>query len=45
MMSLIATATPLFSLPLTYFINHEKISRLGFLGVVITIIGVMLILI
>jgi len=45
LMSLIATATPLFSLPLTYFINHEKISRLGFLGVVITIIGVMLILI
>jgi drug/metabolite transporter (DMT)-like permease len=45
LMSLIATATPLFSLPLTYFINHEKISRLGFLGVLITIIGVILILI
>lgn len=45
LMSLIATATPLFSLPLTYFINHEKISRLGFLGVVLTIIGVILILI
>ncbi len=45
LMSLIATATPLFSLPLTYFINHEKISNLGFLGVVITIIGVILILI
>ncbi|MFX1315817.1 MAG: DMT family transporter [Promethearchaeota archaeon] len=45
LMSLIATATPLFSLPLTYFINHEKISRLGFLGVVITILGVILILI
>ncbi|MFX1409505.1 MAG: DMT family transporter [Promethearchaeota archaeon] len=45
LMSLIATATPLFSLPLTYFINHEKISRLGFLGVVITILGVTLILI
>ena len=45
LMSLIATATPLFSLPLTYFINHEKISRLGFLGVIITIIGVILILI
>ena len=45
LMSLIATATPLFSLPLTYFINHEKISRLGFLGVVITIMGVILILV
>lgn len=45
LMSLIAIASPLFSLPLTYFINHEKISRLGFLGVIITIIGVVLILI
>lgn len=44
LMSLIASATPLFSLPLTYFVNHEKISKLGFLGVVITTIGVIIIL-
>jgi len=44
-MALIASASPLFALPLTYLINREKISKKGFLGVVITIIGVILILI
>lgn len=44
-MSLIASASPLFSLPLTYVINKEKISKIGFLGVILTIIGVVLILI
>ncbi|MDX1797590.1 MAG: DMT family transporter [Candidatus Lokiarchaeia archaeon] len=43
--SLIATASPLFALPLTFFINKEKISRFGFIGVVLTILGVVLILI
>jgi len=44
-MSLIASASPLFSLPLTYFINKEKITKIGFFGVILTIIGVILILI
>jgi drug/metabolite transporter (DMT)-like permease len=44
-MSLIATACPLFAIPITYLINKEKISKPGFLGVVITIFGVVLILI
>jgi drug/metabolite transporter (DMT)-like permease len=43
--SLIATASPLFALPLTYFINKEKISRFGFIGVILTILGVAIILI
>ena len=44
-MSLIASASPLFSLPLTYLINKEKISKIGFLGVLLTVIGVIIILI
>lgn len=44
-MSLIASASPLFSLPLTYFINKEKITKFGFLGVVLTILGVIVIII
>ncbi len=44
-MSLIASASPLFALPITYFINNEKISKLGFAGVVLTITGVIGILI
>ncbi|MFW9930011.1 MAG: DMT family transporter [Candidatus Thorarchaeota archaeon] len=44
-MSLVASASPLFSLPLTYLINKETISKIGFLGVMFTIIGVVLILI
>lgn len=43
-MSLIATASPLFALPLTYWVNKEKITKLGFLGVILTIIGVLLII-
>ncbi|MFX1502229.1 MAG: DMT family transporter [Promethearchaeota archaeon] len=42
--SLIASASPLFALPLTYFINKEKITKWGFLGVVLTILGVLIIL-
>lgn len=41
-MSLIASASPLFSLPLTYWVNKEKITKLGFLGVLLTIVGVIL---
>ncbi|WP_371805282.1 DMT family transporter [Candidatus Lokiarchaeum ossiferum] len=43
-MALIASANPLFSLPLTYIFNKEKISSWGFLGVLLTIIGVVLII-
>ncbi len=43
--SLIATASPLFALPLTYFINKEKISRFGLIGILLTILGVVIILI
>jgi len=42
--SLIASAAPLFALPLTYFINKEKITKWGFLGVILTTLGVILIL-
>ncbi|MHA2280843.1 MAG: DMT family transporter [Promethearchaeota archaeon] len=44
-MALVASASPLFALPLTYFVNKEKISKYGFLGVLLTIFGVVLILI
>lgn len=43
-MSLIASASPLFSLPLTYWLNKEGITKTGFLGVVLTILGVVVIL-
>ncbi|MBY9010068.1 MAG: DMT family transporter [Candidatus Lokiarchaeota archaeon] len=44
-MSLIASASPLFSLPLTYWLNNERISKYGFLGVISTIIGVIVVII
>lgn len=43
-MSLISTALPLFTIPFSYLINKEKISKTGFLGVILTLIGVILIL-
>jgi DME family drug/metabolite transporter len=43
-MSLISTAMPLFTIPFSYLINKEKISKRGFTGVGITLIGVLLIL-
>jgi drug/metabolite transporter (DMT)-like permease len=42
--ALIASASPLFALPLTYFINKETISKFGFVGVILTICGVVVIL-
>lgn len=42
-MSLIASACPLFALPLTYAINREGISKLGFIGVLLTIVGVIIV--
>ena len=44
LMSLIAAASPLFALPFTWFLNKEKINLIGFLGVILTIAGVILIL-
>jgi len=44
-MSLIASASPLFSLPLTYWLNKEKITKYGFLGVLSTILGVIVVII
>ncbi|MFX1375513.1 MAG: DMT family transporter [Promethearchaeota archaeon] len=43
--ALIASASPLFALPLTYLINKETISLFGFIGVILTICGVVVILI
>ena len=43
-MSLISTAQPLFTIPFSYIINKEKLSKKGFLGICITLIGVILIL-
>jgi drug/metabolite transporter (DMT)-like permease len=43
--SLIASASPLFALPLTYIVNKEKVSKFGFIGVILTILGVVIILI
>jgi drug/metabolite transporter (DMT)-like permease len=43
--ALIASAAPLFALPLTYLINKETISKFGFIGVIFTVLGVIIILI
>jgi drug/metabolite transporter (DMT)-like permease len=44
LMSLIAAASPLFALPITWYLNKERINRLGLLGVLMTIAGVVLVL-
>jgi len=44
-MSLLASASPLFSLPLTYWLNKERITKFGFLGVLATILGVVVVII
>lgn len=44
-MSLMATANPLFSIPIAYLINREKITPLALLGVIIIMAGVIIILI
>lgn len=43
-MSLMSAAMPLFTIPFSYIINKEKLSKSGLLGVLITIFGVFLIL-
>lgn len=45
LMSLIAAASPLFALPVTWFLNKERVNLLGLLGVIMTITGVVLVLI
>jgi len=45
LMALIASACPLFALPLDYFINGEKITKKGFIGIILTILGVIVIVI
>jgi len=44
-MSLISTALPLFTIPFSYLINKEKLSKKGYVGIGLTLIGVVLILI
>jgi drug/metabolite transporter (DMT)-like permease len=44
-LSLVASASPLFSLPLTYWLNKERITKYGLLGVVSTILGVIVVII
>lgn len=44
-MSLLSAAMPLFTIPFSYLINRESITKQGFLGVILTIIGVVIILI
>jgi len=43
-MALISTALPLFTIPFSYLINKEKISKKEFFGVLITLMGVIIIL-
>ncbi|MFX0000971.1 MAG: DMT family transporter [Candidatus Hodarchaeota archaeon] len=43
--SLISTAMPLFTIPFSYIINKERISKVGFSGVIIILIGVFLLFI
>jgi len=44
-MSLITIALPLFTLPFSYLINKEKISKFGLIGLFFTMIGVLVVLI
>ena len=44
-MSLLASASPLFSLPLTYWLNKERITKYGFLGIFLTILGVIVVIV
>jgi drug/metabolite transporter (DMT)-like permease len=43
-MSLISTALPLFTIPFSYIINREKISKKEFLGILLTLIGITLLI-
>ena len=43
--SIIASASPLFSMPISWILNKEKINLLEVLGTILTISGVVLILV
>ncbi|MFX1242020.1 MAG: DMT family transporter [Promethearchaeota archaeon] len=43
-MSIISTALPLFTIPFSYLINKESISKTEFIGIIVTFIGVLIIL-
>lgn len=42
--SILGSTSPLFSIPIAWFVNRERINFLGFLGVLCTISGVIIIL-
>jgi DME family drug/metabolite transporter len=44
-MALMTAACPLFSVPLNYTFNREKIAKIGFVGVILTIIGIIILFI
>ena len=44
-LSLLMSALPLFTIPLAYFINKEKITKIEFIGILLTIFGVIVIII
>ncbi len=43
-MSIISTALPLFTIPFSYLINKESISKNDFIGIIVTLLGVLIIL-
>lgn len=43
--SIIGAASPIFAIPISWFLNKEKITLLGILGVCLTITGVILVII
>ena len=45
LMSILLSASPLFSIPLTWIVNKEKINLGGFIGVVTTVAGVIVVII
>lgn len=42
LMSIIATANPLFAMPITWLLNGERINKKSLLGVIITMVGVVI---
>ncbi|MCK5347557.1 MAG: DMT family transporter, partial [Candidatus Heimdallarchaeota archaeon] len=45
LLSLMSTALPLFIIPFAYFINKERIKLKGFIGILITIAGVIIVIV
>ncbi len=44
-MSIISTALPLFTIPFSYLINRESVSKIDFVGIILTFSGVIIIFI